>query len=153
MRRRRRDQPSEPEAHPNPNVISITASEAGTLIEVLEHAHTCILKLSDTNEETLARASGSDLIPSLYARAGFSSIGGRGRIPLLADEVGLLEAAVINLESYQGNEVVLCSGYQLLNDFANRGSGHYSLRYVHGILTFAGDVEDSASGPATPSLT
>jgi hypothetical protein len=153
MRRRRRDQPSEPEAPPIPNVIAITVREAGALIEVLEHAHTCILKLSDTNGDTLARASGSDLIPSLYARAGFSSIGGRGSIPLLADEVGLLEAAVINLESYQGNEVVLCAGYQLLDDFANRGSGHYPLRYVHGILTFARDMEDSASGPATPSLT
>ncbi|MEU9291769.1 hypothetical protein AB0D57_45980 [Streptomyces sp. NPDC048275] len=134
-------------------MIAITAREVGALIEVLGHAHTCILKLSDANGDILARSSGSELIPSLYARVGFSSIGGRGSIPLLADEVGLLEAAVINLESFQGNEVVLCAGYQLLDDFANRGSGSYPLRYVHGILTFAGDVEDSASGSATPSLT
>jgi hypothetical protein len=153
MRRRRRDQPSEPEIPSSSNVIAITAREVGALIEVLEHAHTCILKLSDANEEILARASGSELIPSLYARAGFSSIGGRGSIPVLADELSLLEAAVINLESYQGNEVVLCAGYQLLDDFESRRSGSYPLRYVHGILTFAGDVEDSANGPAAPSLT
>ncbi|MET8077810.1 hypothetical protein [Streptomyces sp. NPDC005303] len=142
MRRRRRDQPSEPEIPPSPNAIAITPREVGALIEVMEHAHNCILELSDTDGDTLARASGSELIPSLYARAGFSSIGGRGSIPLLAEEVGLLEAAVINLESYQGNEVALCAGYQLLDDFANRGSGSHPLRYVHGILAFAGDAQD-----------
>ncbi|MFE4822178.1 hypothetical protein ACFRFU_38285 [Streptomyces sp. NPDC056704] len=138
---------------PSPDVIAITSEEVGALVEVLEHAYTCIAELSDANEETLAGASGSGLIPLLYARAGFTSIQRRGDIPLLSDEIGLLEAAVINLESYQGNEVVLCAGYQLLEDFASRSRNAYPLCQVHGILAFTGEAEDTASGPATPSLT
>ncbi|MFF7887498.1 hypothetical protein ACH40F_39325 [Streptomyces sp. NPDC020794] len=134
-------------------MIAITIREVVALIEILEHAHACITELSDANEETLARASGSKLIPALYARAGFASIRGFRNIPLLTDEIGLLEAAVINLESYRGNEVVLCSGYHLLDHFANRSRNSYPLCYVHGILTFTDEVEDTASGPATPSLT
>ncbi|WP_411151099.1 hypothetical protein [Streptomyces sp. A30] len=152
MRRRRRDQPQIPSAPITPDAIAITIREVVTLIEVLDHAHACIVELSEADKETLARASGSSLIPLLYARAGFASIQGRRNIPLLAEEIGLLEAAVINLESYQGNEVVLCAGYQLLADFANRKRNSYPLRHVHGILTFTDEVEDTASGPATPSL-
>ncbi|MER6168135.1 hypothetical protein [Streptomyces violaceorubidus] len=136
-----------------PDSIAITIREVVTLLEVLEHAHTCIAQLSETDEETLAKASGSTLIPFLYGRTGFASIQGRRNIPLLTDEITLLEAAVVNLESYQGNEVVLCSGYQLMNDFANRKRNSYPLRHVHRILTFTDEVEDTASGPAAPSLT
>lgn len=153
MRRRRRDQSVEPLVAIPPVAIAIPIREVAGLIEVLEHAHTCIEQLSGTDKETLARASGSSLIPLLYARAGFASIQKRQNIPLLADEIGLLEAAVINLESYQGNEAVLCVGYQLLDDFAKRKRNSYSLCRVHGILAFTDEVDDTASGPATPSLT
>lgn len=153
MRRRRRDQPHEPLDSIESDAIAITIREIVTLLEVLEHAHARIAELSEVDKETLARASGSTLIPTLYARAGFASIQGRRSIPLLADEIGLLEAAVINLESYQGNEVVLCAGYQLLDDFANRKRNAYPLCHVHGILAFAGEAEDTTSGSATPSLT
>ncbi|MFI6935462.1 hypothetical protein [Streptomyces sp. NPDC050287] len=136
-----------------PDAIAIAIQETATLIEILEHAHSRIVELSEAGKETLARASGSSLIPILYARAGFASIRGRRSIPLLADEIGLLEAAVINLESYQGNEVVLVAGYQLLDDFANRTRNAYPVCHVHGILAFAGEAEDTTSGSATPSLT
>ncbi|WP_158694609.1 hypothetical protein [Streptomyces canus] len=122
------------------------------LVEIFEHAHACIAKLSEADKETLAKASGFSLIPTLYARAGFASIHNRHIVPLLADEIGLLEAAVINLESYQGNEVALYAGYQLLDDFADRSRNCYPLRQVHGILAFTGEVEDTASGSAAPSL-
>ncbi|MFG1665145.1 hypothetical protein [Streptomyces sp. Y7] len=153
MRRRRREHPQEPLVPISPDAIAITIREAVTLIEILEHAHARIAELSDADEEAIARGSGSSLIPLLYARAGFTSIHGRRNVPLLADEIGLLEAAVINLESYQGNEVALCAGYQLLDDFANRDRNSYPLCRVYGILAFTGEVGDTASGAATPSLT
>ncbi|WP_405816530.1 hypothetical protein OG241_18120 [Streptomyces sp. NBC_01390] len=132
--------------------IQIAIPELISLVGVIEHAQERIAQLSDADGGTIARASGTALVPSLYARAGLALVKGVDSIPLLADEVGLLEAAVINLESYQGNEVVLCAGYQLLNDFANRDDDSYPLCSVHGILIFAGDAEDPASDPAKPSL-
>ncbi|MFE9171109.1 hypothetical protein ACFYNZ_16555 [Streptomyces kebangsaanensis] len=122
-------------------------------MEILEHAHARISELSDADGETVADASGSTLIPLLYARAGLASIQGLNHIPLLVGEIGLLEAAVINLESYEGNEVVLCAGYELLNHCAHRKKNAYPLRYVHGVMAFADEDEDTTSGPATPSLT
>ncbi|MCT9112361.1 hypothetical protein N4G69_43440 [Streptomyces mirabilis] len=92
--------------------------------------------MSDVDDETIARASGTSLIPSLYARAGLILTKGGANIPLLVSEVGLLEAAVINLESYEGNEVVLVAGYELLDVFANREANAHPLRRIHGILTF-----------------
>ncbi|MER6377934.1 hypothetical protein ABT255_59190 [Streptomyces mirabilis] len=72
---------------------------------------------------------------------------------MLVSEIGLLEAAVINLETYQGNEVVLVAGYELLAIFSQREANSYPLRHVHGILAFADEAGDSTSGSATPSLT
>ncbi|MGY1501477.1 hypothetical protein ACW4TU_33685 [Streptomyces sp. QTS52] len=152
MRRRHRDQPRDPLASALPDAIAIAISEVVTLIEIFEHAHALIDDVSEVDKETLARASGSSLIPMLYARAGFSSIQGRRSIPLLVDEIGLLEAAVINLESYQGSEVVLCAGYQLLEDFAHRKGNTSPVCHVHGILAFAGEAEGTTSGSVAPSL-
>jgi hypothetical protein len=124
-----------------------------SLVGVLEHAHIRIAELSDTDAETIVRASGSALIPALYSRAGLALTQGSGNIPLLAIEVGLLEAAVINLETYQGSEVVLVAGYELLDVLSRRQANSYPLRRTHGILTFGDEAGESTSGSATPSLT
>ncbi|WP_158697838.1 hypothetical protein [Streptomyces prunicolor] len=151
-RRRNREQPHEPFTPTTSGAIAIAIQEIVTVIEILEHAHSQITELSDASNETISSASGSTLIPSLYARAGLASINGRHDIPLLASEISLLEAAVINLESYDGNETVLCAGYELLDNFTYRRRNADPLSSVHGILTFAGEAGDTASGPATPSL-
>lgn len=134
MRRCHRDQPRDPFVSAIPGAIAIAIPEVATLIEIV------------------TKVSGSNLIPMLYARVGFTSIQGRRSLPLLADEIGFLEAAVINLESYQGNEVVLCAGYQLLEDFANRKRNISPLCRVHGILAFACEAEGTTSGSVAPSL-
>ncbi|MDO0935814.1 hypothetical protein QQY66_30550 [Streptomyces sp. DG2A-72] len=153
MRRRNRDKHHPPLAPATKDAIAITVRETITLVEIFEHAHARISELSDTDKETIADASGSTLIPSLFARVGLASIQGIHSIPLLAEEIASLEAAVINLESYEGNEVVLVAGYALLDDFANRKMNAHPLRHMHGVLAFADEAGDTASGPATPSLT
>jgi hypothetical protein len=153
MRRRHRDQPHRPLATTGPDAISISIRELVTLVEILEHAHVRISEFSDADKETVASASGSSLIPSLYARAGIAASREHDKIPLLAGEVGLLEAAVINLESYEGNEVVLCAGYQLLDNLASRKGNAYPLCHVHGILAIAGEAGETTSGSTSPSLT
>ncbi|MEV0642312.1 hypothetical protein AB0I77_46850 [Streptomyces sp. NPDC050619] len=124
---------------PDAGALAISIREVVALVEVLEHAHVQIARLSDADERVISNASGSLLIPTLYARAGLAASWGRDRIPLLASEVGLLEAAVVNLESYEGNEVVLCSGYELLEVLATRKQEPRSLRHIHGILAFIYD--------------
>ncbi|MER6629026.1 hypothetical protein ABT301_12385 [Streptomyces sp. NPDC000987] len=122
------------------DAIQITIRELISLVGVLEHAHDKITLLGNVDDVTIARASGVTLIPSLYARAGLTLTRGGENIPLLVDEVGLLEAAVINLESYEGNEVVLVAGYELLDAFVNRKKNAHALRRIHGILTFDGEA-------------
>ncbi|MEV5434516.1 hypothetical protein AB0K80_00550 [Streptomyces sp. NPDC052682] len=123
-----------------------------TLVGILEHAHARLAELSDADEETIAEASGTVLIPSLCARAGLASVQGRRHIPLLPREIGLLEAAVVNLESYGGNEVVLVAGYDLLDRFARRRNDTHPLRQVHGILAFVHEPGGPTDGPARPSV-
>ncbi|MEU0209285.1 hypothetical protein ABZ235_04290 [Streptomyces canus] len=152
MRRRHRDKPQAHLTPATPDVIAITVEEIAALVEIFEHARARIFELSDASKETIADASGSILVPSLFARAGLASIQGNHSIPLLVDEIGLLEAAVINLESYEGNEVVLVAGYELLDKFSNRKMNAYPLRHVHGVLAFSDEAGETASGPATSSL-
>jgi hypothetical protein len=154
MRRRRRGESDRPREQQGPEEdargLVITLQELSTLVNILEHAHNQIAALSDADEETIGNASGSLLIPSLYARAGVAASGGRDDIPLLEREVGLLEAAVVNLESYEGNEVVLVSGYGLLSVLSARRSARRTLHRVHGILAFDYGAPGSASGSDAP---
>lgn len=83
--------------------------------------------------------------------SGVASTWGRDEIPLLDVEVGLLEAAVINLESYEGNEVMLCSGYELLDIVASRKKSSH-LHRVHGIWAFRYDPEEVCYGSVGPTI-
>ncbi len=150
IRRRHRDEPQSPSTFPAaPNAIKISIPELISLVGVLEHAQNKIAELSDADNETVTRASGVTLIPSLYARAGLALTKGGESIPLLVSEVSLLEAAVINLESYEGNEVVLVAGYELLDAFSSREANSHPLRRAHGILIFDGEA---GTRPADQSL-
>ncbi|MCD9875142.1 hypothetical protein [Streptomyces guryensis] len=152
MRPRRSGQ-SDPPAPAASDVIAVTIQEIVALVEIFEHARDRISELSDADGAVIANASGHLLVPSLYARVGLASIKGSRSIPLLVTEVGSLEAAVINLESYRGNEVVLCVGYELLEKFANRERNSHPMRYVHGVLVFIDEAGDAANGSTAPSLT
>ncbi|MFD5425272.1 hypothetical protein [Streptomyces sp. NPDC127084] len=114
------------------------------LVETFEYAHAQIAVRSDADDETIAKASGSLLIPALYARAGFAAGRQSDRIPLLVSELGSLEAAVLNLESYGGHEAALCVGYGMLDSLGKREAGTGNLRSVHGILAFADEAADPA---------
>lgn len=143
MYRRHRDKVPAPLAPDASDAIAVTVRELVSLIEIFGHVHAQISELSEASGETIAHASGLALVPSLYARAGLASIRGLRDIPLLVDEIGLLEAAVINLESYEGNEVVLVAGYELLDNFAHRERNAHPLRCRHGVLAFADEAGDT----------
>ncbi|MFF9109937.1 hypothetical protein [Streptomyces sp. NPDC014805] len=129
--------------------LALTAAELADLLQVLDHAREQITELSKADADTVAAASGSALIPVLCARAGIAALRGHGSIPLLAPEAGLLEAAVLNLQSYQGNEAVLCTGHALLDALDRREHVTGRLVVVHGILAFDGDTETETDGPAS----
>ncbi|MFD4613728.1 hypothetical protein [Streptomyces sp. NPDC058440] len=123
-----------------------------TLVEIFEYAHAQIAELSSADEKTIASASGSALIPALYARAGLASSQLRDDLPLLTGELRLLEAAVINLESYEGSEVMLCTGYELLDSFTQRRRNVHPLRLVHGILSFVHEARGVVGGTGSTIL-
>ncbi|MFC9950008.1 hypothetical protein [Streptomyces prasinus] len=151
MYRRRKDREDVPSSVLL-NAIAISVEEMCALIDVFEHAHARIVGLSDADETVVAKAAGSSLIPLLYARAGMAVGKGIDSIPLLVDEAGLLDAAVINLESYEGNEAVLCSGYALLDSLEIRKESTRPARSEHGILRFSDESERAPSGSSGPFL-
>ena len=80
-------------------------------------------------------------------------------MPLLVTEIDLLGAAVTNLESYEGHEAILCTGYALLATLEGRQRNLRPVNLVHGILAFvhenSGTVSESPSaeiGDGGPEL-
>ncbi|MGV9628845.1 hypothetical protein [Streptomyces sp. NPDC003487] len=152
MRRRKNFERPELTSLDDSTALALKISELTALVSVFEHAHAQITKLSDADRETIKKASGIHIIAELYARAGLATAQGVNELPLLASEFGLLEAAVVNLESYEGNEAVLCSGYELLAVLSTRGPQSRSMRRVHGILSFIGGESTPAPGSTVPSV-
>ncbi|MFJ3671064.1 hypothetical protein ACIPSE_31840 [Streptomyces sp. NPDC090106] len=119
---------------------------------VVDHAYAQLMSLSDADQDVIANASGTVLLPELYARSGWAALRDADVIPLLVDEIGQLEAAVLNLESYGGHEVALVAGYGLLESFGGRDRNVHPLHRVHGVLAFTGGTADeAATGSATPA--
>ncbi|MFE9724532.1 hypothetical protein ACFYQ5_13340 [Streptomyces sp. NPDC005794] len=154
MRRFRRDKTVRAD-EPPPLAVPININEAKDLIEVLRHARTQIAKLTreDVDQERVTQAGGSALIASLYARIGLTFTRGGGTVPVLITEIGQVEAAVLNLESYDGHEVILCLGYALLQKLENRKGACQSLCLVDGVWAIADETGESASDSAAPSTT
>jgi hypothetical protein len=153
MRRFRRGKNDQVAEQP-PLALQISIDEAKDLIEVLRHARTQIVELTrgDADQELVARAGGSDLIASVYARIGLTVVQGRDAVPILVTEIGQVEAAVLNLESYEGHEVVLCLGYALLQNLESRQSSWRSLTLIDGIWAITNETGESANGATAPSI-
>ncbi|MFI5567462.1 hypothetical protein ACIA6T_08895 [Streptomyces sp. NPDC051740] len=153
MRRFRRGKNDQAAEQP-PLALQVSINEAKDLIEVLRHAQTQIVELTrDADQELVARAGGSDLIASIYARIGLTVVQGRDAVPILVTEIGQVEAAVLNLESYEGHEVVLCLGYALLQNLESRKSSWRSPTLVDGIWAITNETGESANGATAPSIT
>lgn len=131
--------------------LSLKVRELTALVTILEHAHSQIAKLGDVDRKTAEKASGSHIISTLYARAGLAATQGDDELPLLPSEFGLLEAAVVNLESYEGYAVILCSGYELLAALSLRRKENRPVHRVHGILSFLRGDQGLVNGMTTPS--
>ncbi len=104
------------------------------LTRVIEHARQCLEAESSADPQTLRNASGAELLPLLYARAGAAIACGAEGVPMLVREIRHVEAAVVNLESYGGHETVLCEGHTLLERFAALAEHARTGRTVEGIL-------------------
>ncbi|MFD7242354.1 hypothetical protein [Streptomyces massasporeus] len=101
---------------------------------MIEHARQCLEADSDADPQTIRNASGAELLPLLYARAGAALACGADGVPMLVCEIRHVEAAVVNLQSYGGHESVLCEGHALLERFAVRGKQARTGRTVDGVL-------------------
>ncbi|KUL43774.1 hypothetical protein [Streptomyces regalis] len=130
-------------ATPEPLAFEITMDELRAIERVTFHARTRLRELSDSPASTVIDASGSALVPVLYERAGAAHALGSSGIPMLVSEITNVEAAVLNLESYAGHEVVLCEGYTLLNRFAFLKGQARVTQEIGGVVTLPGEAVDA----------
>ncbi|MEV0299837.1 hypothetical protein [Streptomyces prasinus] len=72
---------------------------------------------------------------------------------MLITEIGQVEAAVLNLESYAGHEAVLCLGYALLQELETRRDACRSLCLVDGVWAITDETGESASDATVPFVT
>jgi hypothetical protein len=112
--RRRERTPADAPVQP-PMAFAITAQDLEALERLTSHARVQLLRLSDSDPGTVDSASGSRMMPLLHQRAGAARVLGHSGIPMLVTEVGDVQAAVLNLESYEGAPMALVEGYELLN--------------------------------------
>ncbi|MGW0822153.1 hypothetical protein [Streptomyces sp. NPDC002845] len=130
-----------------PSAFEITADELRTIERVTFHARAQLRRLSDSSASTITDASGSALVPVLHERAGAAHALGSPGIPMLVSEITHVEAAVLNLESYDGHETVLCEGYTLLNRLAFLKGHARVTQEIGGVVTLPGET------PSTPKTT
>jgi hypothetical protein len=146
-RRRRRAAKDAPAAAPQPQLaFEITMDELRAIERVTLHARAQLRALSGSSAATIAEASGSPLVPVLYERAGAAHALGRSGIPMLVSEIGHVETAVINLESYAGHEAVLAEGYTLLNRLAFLTGQARVGQEIGGVVTLPGEAAGEAAG-------
>lgn len=139
--RRRESMPSDAPAPPS-MAFAITVQDLETLEAVTGHARVQLLRLSDSDPDTIDNASGYRVMPLLYQRAGAARVLGHSGIPMLVSEVGNVQAAVLNLESYQGDAMTLVQGYELLNRVTLLAELARAAQEVGGVIT----LPDETSG-------
>ncbi|OVZ99568.1 hypothetical protein B9W64_37890 [Streptomyces sp. CS159] len=95
--------------------FAVTVQDLQALERITGHARIQLVKLGgDMDRDALDRASGYWLMLALSERAGAARVLGRPGIPMLVDEVGVLEAVVLNLQSYGGDDMAVVEGHDLL---------------------------------------
>ncbi|QIJ62807.1 hypothetical protein [Streptomyces sp. JB150] len=154
-RRRKRAAKDAPAAAPRPQLaFEITMDELRAIERVTLHARAQLRALSGGSAATIADASGSPLVPALHERAGAAHALGRPGIPMLVSEIGHVEAAVLNLESYAGHEAVLAEGYTLLKRLAFLTGQARVGQEIGGVVTLPGEAAGDVAGEAAgrPSL-
>ncbi|MFB8247590.1 hypothetical protein ACFC5X_21410 [Streptomyces sp. NPDC055952] len=104
------------------------------LTRVIEHARERLESAGDADARTIRNASGAEVLPVLYARAGAALASGAEGVPMLVSEIRHVEAAVLNLQSYGGHETVLCEGHSLLQRLAVLAQEARTGRTVDGVL-------------------
>ncbi|MEU4038498.1 hypothetical protein [Streptomyces collinus] len=143
-----RSETAAPAVHPrSPDdflAIELTPADFQVLVRVIEHARLCLEAHSGSDAVTIRNASGAELPPLLYPRAGLALAWGCTGVPMLVSEIQHVEAAVINLESYGGHETVLCEGYSLLERLDELKGRAQQARTVDGVLVLG------ARPPRTP---
>ncbi|CAL9545632.1 hypothetical protein [Streptomyces sp. enrichment culture] len=130
---------------PIPPAFEIGAAELCALERVARHAEERLRELSGSPDRIVTAASAAGLVEVLHGRARTARALGRAGVPLLVEEIGAVEAAVLNLESYGGHEAVLCEGYALLDRLARLAG----LGPVRRSPTTAGPRSASRTGPGT----
>ncbi|MEU3339349.1 hypothetical protein ACWCQ1_15740 [Streptomyces sp. NPDC002144] len=129
--------------------FAISDEDLSTLERVTSHARTQLLRLSDSDLETIDNGSGYRLMPLMHQRAGAARVLGHPGIPMLVTEVSNVQAAVLNLESYEGDPMLVLEGYDLLNRLTLLAELAHVPEEIGGVVTLPNEAP-GAPAPAAP---
>ncbi|MDV6291314.1 hypothetical protein R2F25_38535 [Streptomyces sp. UP1A-1] len=103
-------------AHASRLAFAVSAEDLQTLDRITGQARAQLARLVGEKDLGLIdRASGTLLMLVLSERAGAARVLGHSGIPMLVDEVTIVQGVVLNLETYGGETTALVEGYNLLN--------------------------------------
>lgn len=128
--------------------FAVTVQDLQTLERITSHARTQLARLdTDMAPDALNAASGYWLMLTLSERAGAARALGRSGIPMLVDEVEAVQAAVLNLQSYEGDDLAVVEGHELLNRVTVLAQLPRHAVEIGGVLTLP-DREPTAGEPS-----
>ncbi|MFI8206755.1 hypothetical protein [Streptomyces sp. NPDC085937] len=126
----------------------MTVQDLQTLERITSHARTQLARLdADMAPDALNAASGYWLMLTLSERAGAARALGRSGIPMLVDEVEAVQAVVLNLQSYEGDDLAVVEGHELLNRVTVLAQLPCYAVEIGGVLTLP-DREPTAGEPS-----
>ncbi|QFG13218.1 hypothetical protein SEA_GILGAMESH_26 [Streptomyces phage Gilgamesh] len=137
-------------ARPPRLAFAITGEDLQILDRITAHARTQLARLvGERDLAILDRVSGAQLMLVLSERAGAARVLGRSGVPMLVDEVTIVQGVVLNLESYGGETVALAEGYGLLERITLLAQVPCAAEEIRGVLT----LPDELPEPGEPSIT
>ncbi|MEU9355030.1 hypothetical protein AB0D65_29550 [Streptomyces griseoloalbus] len=124
--------------------FAVTAEDLQTLDRITGQARTQLARLVGEKDLGLVdRASGTLLMLVLSERAGAARVLGHSGIPMLVDEVTIVQHVVLNLETYGGETMALVEGYNLLNRFTLLAQLPRAAEEIRGVLTLPDETPET----------
>ena len=128
--------------------FAVTVEDLQSLERITNHARTQLARLGGAMDlEVIDQASGYMLMLALSERAGAARALGYAGIPMLVDEVGLVQAVVLNLETYGGETMAIAEGYELLSRVTQLAQLPRAAEEIRGVLTLPDETPET-SGPS-----
>ncbi|MDI3102067.1 hypothetical protein QJ054_34080 [Streptomyces sp. AN-3] len=136
-------------AHASRLAFAVSAEDLQTLDRITGQARAQLARLVGEKDLGLIdRASGTLLMLVLSERAGAARVLGHSGIPMLVDEVTIVQGVVLNLETYGGETTALVEGYNLLNRITLLAQLPRTAEEIKGVLILRDETPEAGEPSA-----